>query len=360
MSSPIGYVETVREDLLEAAWRSTMSSPRRAGRRRPSMRWVLATATAATLFVSGVIGWQILSPGVSELRMAAVPSPAPTQSEKTVGGNESSHRATLTEQPQKPFDGLAGAAPETANGASGSTSAPAPAGTHYAVDAPVRPVGDFSKVVKTGRMSIVVPHGSFGGKYTAIGDIADGLGGYVSESSTSGGKSGFVTLRIPANRFQQALRSLRSLGRVESESIQGNDVTAEYVDLRSRIDIAKARRTVLLRLMDRATSIDQTIRVQNALDDVQLRIEELQGQLNVLDDRVDQATIRVSMREAGVKVHHAEVVQNPSIGDALDHAVAGFISVVAGVIVGLGWVIPTLLVLAAVWFAATRVRRRLA
>jgi hypothetical protein len=232
--------------------------------------------------------------------------------------------------------------------------------THYAVNAPVRPVGEFAKVIKTGRMSIVVGHGTFGERFNAVGDIADRLGGYVSSSSTSGGKSGFATLRIPANRFQDALRSLRGLGRVDSENIQGHDVTAQYVDLRARIDIAKARRAVLLKLMSRAVSIDETIRVQNALDDVQLRIEELQGELNVLNDRVDEATIRVSLRETGVKLHAGANVKNPSIGNAIDHAIAGFFSVLAGVIVGLGWVIPTLLVLAAIWFAVTRIRRRLA
>jgi hypothetical protein len=326
------------------------------------MRWVVAAATAATLSVSGVIGWQILTPRTSELRAEIGRRYVPTgaQPTKTTEGNEAVDGPALSAPSAQSRAADGTTALQGFSGAS-APSAPAPAGTHYALDAPVRPVGDFSKVIKTGRMSIVVPHGSFGENYTKIGDVADALGGYVSESSTSGGRSGFVTLRIPANRFQQALRSLRSLGRVEAESIQGNDVTAQYVDLQSRIDIAKARRTVLLRLMDRATSIDQTIRVQNALDDVQLRIEELQGQLNVLNDRVDQATIRVSMREAGVKMHSAETsVETPSIGDALDHAVAGFVSVVAGVIVGLGWVIPTLLVLAALWFLVTRVRRRLA
>jgi Domain of unknown function (DUF4349) len=50
-----------------------------------------------------------------------------------------------------------------------------------------------------------------------------------------------------------------------------------------------------------AVSIEQTIRVQNALDETQLRIEQLQGQLRLLDDRTSLATIGLRLREQGVE-----------------------------------------------------------
>jgi hypothetical protein len=303
------------------------------------------------LVVSGAIGWQVLGSGgllpggpakgghrlaLREVPAAATPSSVPTD-----------HRATL---------GGVGTADQVA-GSPGSKSLTGP---NAAIAAPINPPGGFSKLIKTGRMSIVVGHDAFGERFTRIGDIADALGGYVATSSTSGGRSGFVTIRIPARRFQAAVRSLRGLGRVTSEQIQGQDVTAQDVDLKARIRIAKSRRTVLLRLMNKATTIDETIRVQNALDDVQLRIEDLQGELNVLNDRVAEATLRVSMREQGVKTETVSTVTNPSLPNAFEHAIAGFLSVVAAVIVGLGWVVPTLVVLALVWFLVTRVRRRFA
>jgi uncharacterized protein DUF4349 len=365
MSSAIGYVETIREDLLDAAWRSTMSSPMRARRRVPSRRWTIAAATALTLFAAGVVGWLALRPGgLSSIRAqndrrtsflptepgihrpVAAPSPAPAGSDA--------------------WKGVAlGEAPAPAAGAAGNQTAASdqsafnPGSVEPDLGA-IHPVGDLSKVIKTASLSIVVGHDAFGDRFGGIGDIADRLGGYVSSSNTSGGESGFVTIRIPAGRFQEALRSLRRLGRVDSEEVRGKDVTAEYVDLAARLRIAKARRRVLMGLMDKAVSIEQTIRVQNALDDVQLRIEELQGEINVLNDRVSEATIRVSMRETGVKLHAEHNVENPSIGSAFDHAIAGFFSVVAGVIVGLGWVLPTIAVLAVLWFVVTRVRKRLA
>jgi Domain of unknown function (DUF4349) len=359
----IGYIETVREDLLDAAWRSTMTGPVRVPRRRmPSRRWLIAAATSLTLLASGIVGWLIQSPGSPIERVQArLTLPDITHREPTVPGPSPAARAVAgAPLDQSKFAGLNNSPAFAAADQSGSQGASDQTQLTSGATASINPVGDLSKVIKTARMSIVVDHDTFGDRFTQIGDIADNLGGYLQSSSTTGGRSGFVTMRLPSNHFQAAIRALRKLGRVDSESIQGQDVTAQYIDMRARISIAKARRKVLFGLMQKASSISQTIQVQNALDDVQLRIEELQGDLNVLNDRVSQATIRISMREKGVKLNATETVSKPSIPTAFDRAVAGFLSVIAGVIVGLGWVLPSVAVLLLLLFIATRVRKRFA
>jgi hypothetical protein len=352
---PIGYVETVRDDLLDAAWRSTMS-PMRARRRRPPLRWVVAGATVLTLLAAGGVGWFALSSGRSTIPSLAA---GPVESRNVDGpaaiSSSTPAPASAGEQ-QKQFGSLT-------ESATGNQGVPADETSGAASPVPevasINPAGDLSKVIRTASLSIVVGHDTFGDRFTSVGDIADRLGGYVSSSSTSGGRSGNVTMRVPARHFQDALRSLRGVGRVEDEDIRGKEVSAQYVDLTARRRIALARRRVLFGLMDKAVSIEQTIRVQNALDDVQLRIEELEGQINVLSDRISEATINVSMRETGVTAGAETNVENPSIPGAFDRAVAGFFSVVAAVIVGLGWIIPAIVVLAGIWFVVTRVRRRL-
>jgi predicted nucleic acid-binding Zn-ribbon protein len=163
-------------------------------------------------------------------------------------------------------------------------------------------------------------------------------------------------MRVPAGGFTDALRELRELGTVEVQRIEGQDVTAQYVDLQARIRIARARRAVLLELMNEARTIQQTIRVQNALDETQLRIEELQGQLNLLDDRTSLATIRVDLHEAGVRPE--PTVEKASIPNALERAVAGFVAVIAAIVVGLGYLTPLLLIGLVAWAVVILVRRR--
>ncbi|HSD48669.1 MAG TPA: DUF4349 domain-containing protein [Actinomycetota bacterium] len=210
-------------------------------------------------------------------------------------------------------------------------------------------------MIRTAELGLVIPRGSFDERFADAVDIASANGGFVSTSTTRE-RAGTLTMRVPSDTFSEALRSLRELGAVRVQSVHGRDVTADYVDLHSRLRIARARREVLLGLMADATTIEQTIRVQNALDETQLRIEELQGNLRLLDDRTSLATISLDLREQGVEPQ--ATVEKPSIPNAFERAVAGFVGVIAGVVIGLGYLLPVLLLALAGWFVVSRVRRR--
>jgi uncharacterized protein DUF4349 len=207
-------------------------------------------------------------------------------------------------------------------------------------------------VIRTGTISLVIPRGTFGDRYDQAVAIATDNQGYV-QTSRSQQRSGSLTMRIPAANFDAAMTALRALGEVQVESIHGEDVTAQYVDLNARLRIAKSRREVLLGLMEDAKTIAQTIHVQNALDQTQLRIEEIQGQLNYLNDQTSLATVTVSLREEGVQAVH-----KPSIPNAFERAIAGFVAVIAGIVIGLGYLLPILLIAAVAWVVARRRRHR--
>ena len=51
-------------------------------------------------------------------------------------------------------------------------------------------------------------------------------------------------------------------------------------------------------------------------------------------------------------------VTNPSVANAWDRGIAGFIGVIAGVIVGLGYLLPILVIAVVAWFVVRVVRRR--
>jgi hypothetical protein len=103
------------------------------------------------------------------------------------------------------------------------------------------------------------------------------------------------------------------------------------------------------------------LRVQRALDQTQLEIEQILSRLRTLDRLTAMATIRVALREEGAEVAFTEdPARAPSLGAALRHAVAGFFRVVFAVIVGLGYVLPVAIAVAVVavlgWLVLRRVR----
>jgi hypothetical protein len=217
-------------------------------------------------------------------------------------------------------------------------------------------------IVKTAGISIEVRSGGFETAFSAATTIAGRYGGYVEDSSMQGikAKSGQLTIRVPATAFDRAMNDLRGLGSVEGQSISGQDVTSQFVDLDARLRTWQAQEVVLLRLMRRATSIESTLRVQNQLQDVQFRIEQIKGQLRLLENLTSLATIDVSLREVGavVGVRPTEAHERPSLGEAWDRAVDGFLGVIFAVVVGLGYLIPLAAIAFAIGFGYRRYRAR--
>jgi hypothetical protein len=258
--------------------------------------------------------------------------------------------------------GTAPAAGSTGGTATGATGATGDAGEELVpADDAIRDLGDvpgsprLSRVIRTAELSVVIPRDAFDDRFGEAVDVAEEHGGFVADSR-SRDRSGSLTLRVPAEHFDETLRALRALGTVQVESVHGEDVTADYVDLHANLRIGRARREVLLGLMADAVSIEQTIRVQNALDETQLRIERFQGQLRLLDDRTSLATIGLELREQGVEP--TPEVETPSIPNAFEQAVAGFVGVIAAIVIGLGYLLPLAALGLAVWFVVVRVQRR--
>jgi Domain of unknown function (DUF4349) len=341
METSIGYLRTVHGDLLAAARseaRGASSTTAASGGPRPRNRLPMGFVAAAVTIVvlAGLIGAVIRSGGV-------------TEHAATGGADDGATAATGLPE------GATIRGPQPGAGDQGMAATPPHPGDLSPPEGGEPPLGPptISRIIRIGDISVIIPRDSFDDRFAAVVDAAEDNRGFVAESR-SRERAGMLTLRVPSARFDETLDAIRDLGTVAVESLRGRDVTAEYVDLRARLRIAKSRRDVLLRLMDRATSIEQTIRVQNALDETQLRIEQIQGQLRLLNDQTSFATITVDLREEGV----AADVEAASIPNAFERAGAGFIGVIAAIIIGLGYLIPIALLAVIAWFVWTRVQRR--
>jgi hypothetical protein len=219
-----------------------------------------------------------------------------------------------------------------------------------------------TKVVKTATLSIEVVRGRFDQQFEQATLVAARHGGFVASSRVTAGRHprGTLVIRVPASQFEATLAELRRLGTVTGEDISGQDVTAQYVDLQARLRNWEAQEVVLLRLMRQSTSIEDSLKVQRALQDVQLAIEEIRGQLRVLDDQTEMSTISLSLTERGVPP-----VPRPPTGISFSRAwqlaLRGSMAVFAAVVVGLGYLVPIGLIggaLALGWLGFRRARTR--
>jgi hypothetical protein len=216
-------------------------------------------------------------------------------------------------------------------------------------------------VIRTAQISIEVERNGFAAAFDAATLVAGRYGGYVQSSSMAGTevRSGDLLLRVPADRFDAAMSDLRELGTVDGQAMSGEDVTAQFVDLEARLRAWQAQEAVLLDLMSQATSIEATIRVQSELQDVQVRIEQIKGELRLLEDRTQFATIQVALHEPGgpIAAQRVDDPARPSLGEAWERAIDGVLGVAYVVVVGLGYLVPIAALAAIAWFAYRRLGR---
>jgi len=134
----------------------------------------------------------------------------------------------------------------------------------------------------------------------SIYGIAQDLGGDVAGISTSregGRKVGMITVRVPQEDFYTAIRTIENLGQVESKEVRGEDVTEKYVDLSARLSNLRKQEQRLREILGIATTVEDVLKVESELNKVRLQIEEITGQIQYLENRVELATITVLLEE---------------------------------------------------------------
>jgi hypothetical protein len=110
-----------------------------------------------------------------------------------------------------------------------------------------------------------------------------------------------LVLSVPSGEFETVLDELRGLGEeVTTDSVRGQDVTEEYVDLKSRERNLLAAEESLLRLYDRAEDVEDALSIQRELTGVRGEIELVQGRIRYLDQRTaySQITLKIQPVES--------------------------------------------------------------
>jgi hypothetical protein len=223
-------------------------------------------------------------------------------------------------------------------------------------------VGTGQKIITTAQLDIEVESGQFQTAFNQALLLADRYGGYVvsSNSQASGAedsmKSGTVTLRIPVTGFSTAMGEARKLGEVKNQSIGTEDVTEEYVDLEARITNSEANVRQLLGLLAKAKTVDEVLQVQSVLTSAQAELEQLKGRQRYLDEHTSYSTLSMNLYETGVETTPAG--EWGFVG-ALKDALHNLVDAINQIVRGLGWLIPTLVVIAIVAFIAYLIGRKI-
>ena len=131
--------------------------------------------------------------------------------------------------------------------------------------------------------------------------IAD-AGGYIVSSRVwyqdyygNNLKYATVTIGIPVDEFERALVKLRDLAvRVVDEVASGDDVTEQYVDLQSQLTNLEATRARIQEFLKDTKTVEEALRVNQELANIEAQIEQIKGRMNYLNDRSAFSTITIN------------------------------------------------------------------
>ncbi len=274
--------------------------------------------------------------------------------------NSNQSRGTALSNGAGSSSGTTGA-PSTGTGAPDQTATGGgtlPAGTVPALQGP--------PVIRQAQLSISVSSGSFDSKLSEVRTLVEGQGGYIAGTDAQANptspdqpaqiRTGVINFMVPAANFDATIDALSRVGKVQGEHITGTEVSAQYVDLRARLDNAEAQRQAMLALLAQAKNINDIIAVQNQIGQITAQIEQLKGQIKYLDDNTSYSSVSVTLTEAGAPAA-STTSDSWGFATALNDAAHNFVATINYVVTALGAVGP-LIVIAVLGYLVWRTRRR--
>lgn len=122
-------------------------------------------------------------------------------------------------------------------------------------------------------------------------------GGFMVSSTVqtpSEGGNGTLSIRVPSEKTNAMLDYLRGMSvKVISENISGYDVTDQYSDSQARLETLTKTKVTFEGMLERANTVDEILKVQQSILNVQDQIDAVKGRLQYLENTSKSSLITV-------------------------------------------------------------------
>ena len=139
-----------------------------------------------------------------------------------------------------------------------------------------------------------------------ITNIAESKTGFVVKTEQTSNnaetkKSDVITMtvRVPSEKFNETLGEIRgTASRVINETVEGKDVTEEFIDIEARLKTKKALEEQFLEIMKRSNTVEDALNVQRELAEVRGEIEQIEGRKRFLENQASLSTIEIRIQSS--------------------------------------------------------------
>ena len=186
---------------------------------------------------------------------------------------------------------------------------------------------DITKIIYSGNISLYTD--DYNGTFKKIGEYAASIGGFVQSSSSSyidktkntTINSGYLTIRVPSEKFQEAMKEIQKYGTTVNASTNSDNISQQYQDIKGQLDNLKIQEEKLQGYLAKAENIQDLLAIETELNRVKTEIDSRTTLLNNWDKEISYSTIYVSVTENKLAT---STVKSP-FSDILQQIKEGFI-----------------------------------
>ncbi|MPZ63574.1 MAG: DUF4349 domain-containing protein [Propionibacteriales bacterium] len=214
------------------------------------------------------------------------------------------------------------------------------------------------------RATVHLRHDDVGRAVEEVRRLVLDAGGLVGSESTRAGDEGrnvrtSLTLRVPAEAFADVLQEVSGIGELVSRQRSTQDVTAQVIDVESRIASQKVSVNRIRELLSRAGDLDEVLALERELASRESDLESLLAQQDRLADQTSMSTLDLTIGRTSKDEPEPD---EAGFGAGLSWGWGAFVGVLTALVTAVGAALPFLLVLVPAgglaWVAVRRTGRR--
>lgn len=157
--------------------------------------------------------------------------------------------------------------------------------------------------------------------------------GSENEQNSTYSITNYMVIRVMNKDFDSMVNKLLTVAsNVNSKNVTAEDVTAQFVDIQSRLKSKKEIEKRYLDILQKASKVSDILEIEQKLGEIREQIEAKEGELKYLSDQVNYSTINLNF--------HQEFEYTPTdrpgffgrLGSAFGNGWSGFLSFLVGVV----------------------------
>ena len=202
----------------------------------------------------------------------------------------------------------------------------------------------------------------------------DSYGGFVENESFSDGGSDsryyyadeekwrtyYATVRIPSADYDEFCGYAASLGDLRSKNASVENVSSEYYDLNTTLEIYEAKEQRYIDLLADITDDEYAVSVEKELTELQIQIAQIKTRMNQIRTDVAYSYVHISINE--VREYTPEPVKKDTflqrLSNTLSDAGSGFLSFLEGLLFVIIYLFPYLILIGIIIAIIIAIRKK--